>query len=97
MGLEADIDWANIEGSSTIAARALGQPVSGCVQRINQHHVSQTAKGACRLRAGQLAILILATGGAAILGAKADLRTAVGGRPVCGQSVSQLFGHEPPC
>jgi outer membrane immunogenic protein len=80
MGLEADIDWANIKGSSTVAATALGQSLG-----LFNASTSITSVSTARARAGyaQDNWLFYVTGGAAILGAKTDLTTAAGG-PVCG-------------
>jgi outer membrane immunogenic protein len=83
LGLEADIDWANISGS-TSATPTIAGVVPAAVGPVN----AQTKidwESTVRLRAGYAADnwLLYATGGLALLGAKTNL-TTVAGAPVCG-------------
>ena len=80
LGLESDIDWANIKGSSTVSATGFGAPFGPF-----NASTSITSVSTARARVGyaQDNWLWYATGGAAILRAKTDLTTVAGGT-VCG-------------
>lgn len=80
LGLEADIDWANITGSSTLNPTILGVPLGSF-----NASTSITSVTTARARIGYAANnwLLYATGGAAILGAKTNI-TPETGAPLCG-------------
>ena len=80
LGVEAEIDWANINGSSTIAPRIFNTPIAATYNATTK----MTSVSTAGLRVGYAHDnwLFFATGGAAILGAKTDLTTVAG--PVCG-------------
>jgi outer membrane immunogenic protein len=80
LGVETEIDWANINGSSTIAPMILNKPLGSTFTAST----SITSVSTTKLRVGyaQNNWLLFATGGAAILGAKTNLTTVAG--PLCG-------------
>ncbi len=87
LGLEADLDWANIKGSSSVIPTVGGIPVTAFpINAETKIDWESTA----RLRAGFAANNIMAyiTGGIAVLGAKTTLTTPVG--PVCGGNLQRL-------
>jgi outer membrane immunogenic protein len=87
LGFEADIDWANITGSSTINPTILGMPLGSF-----NASTSITSVSTARARVGYAADnwLFYATGGAAILGAKTNL-TPAAGAPLCGSFAPPPF------
>ena len=58
MGLEADLDWADISGSSFDTPTVGGiRRLGGTVQREDQYRLGKHRKGARRIRGRQLALL----------------------------------------
>jgi outer membrane immunogenic protein len=91
LGLEADLDWANIKGSSSVIPTVGGIPVTAFpINAETKIDWESTA----RLRAGFAANNVMAyiTGGIAVLGAKTTLTTPVG--PVCGGIFSGCSGTD---
>jgi outer membrane immunogenic protein len=91
LGLEADLDWANIKGSTTAIPTVGGVPVTALpITAQTKIDWESTA----RLRAGWAANNVLAyiTGGLALVGAKTTLNTPVG--PVCGGVFSGCSGTD---
>ena len=86
-GLEADLDWANIKGSSSVIPTVGGMPVTAFpINAETKIDWESTA----RLRAGWAFNNVMAyiTGGLALQGAKTTLTTPVG--PVCGGIFQRL-------
>jgi outer membrane immunogenic protein len=81
MGLEADLDWASISGSSMTTATLAGAFIGGPFNAKTSIDWESTV----RARVGYAADnwLLYGTGGLALLGAKTTL-TAAGGAAVCG-------------
>lgn len=81
MGLEADLDWASISGSSMTTATLAGAFIGGPFNAKTSIDWESTV----RARVGYAADnwLFYGTGGLALLGAKTTL-TAAGGATVCG-------------
>ena len=50
LGVEAEIDWANINGSSTIAPTILNNPVGSTFNATTSTDLGQHRRGASRLR-----------------------------------------------
>jgi hypothetical protein len=91
LGLEADLDWANIKGSTSVIPTVGGIPVTAFpINAETKIDWESTA----RLRAGFAANNVMAyiTGGIAVLGAKTTLTTPVG--PVCGGIFSGCSGTD---
>jgi outer membrane immunogenic protein len=91
LGLEADLDWANIKGSTSATPTVGGIPVTALP--IN----AQTKidwESTARLRAGMAFNNVMAyiTGGLALQGAKTTLTTPLG--PVCGGVLSGCNGTD---
>jgi outer membrane immunogenic protein len=89
LGLEADLDWANIKGSTTAIPTVGGVPVTALpVNAQTKINWESTA----RLRAGLAVNNVMAyiTGGLAVLEAKTTLNTPLG--PVCGGIFSGCSG-----
>ena len=83
MGVEADVDWANITGSATVIPAIGGALPGGCVGLVNckaSLNTSINSVSTARLRVGYALDnwLLYATGGLALLGAKTSVST-VGG------------------
>ncbi len=78
MGLEADIDWANIKGSTTAIPTVAGIPFPGASVNATTNIDWEST---VRFRAGYAADnwLFYGTGGFALLGAKTNLTTVSGG------------------
>ena len=89
-GLEADLDWANVKGSSAVNPTIGGMPV-GAVTFNAQTNINW--ESTARLRLGYAAdnVLFYATGGLALLGAKTTL-TAPGGAAACGGILANCTG-----
>jgi len=89
LGVEADLDWADITGSSVATATVAGVPIAGPFNAQTKIDWESTA----RLRVGYANDnwLLYSTGGVALLGAKTNLTTVAGGT-VCG-SGDLIFGH----
>ena len=89
MGLEADLDWASIKGSSvitpTIGGVGLGIPFNAST--------NITWESTARARVGYASdnVLFYATGGLALLGAKTTLTTP-GGAALCGGVLANCTG-----
>jgi outer membrane immunogenic protein len=85
MGLEADLDWANIRGSSAITAAIGGIGPGGGAPVPFNASTNITWESTVRARVGYANdnVLFYGTGGLALLGAKTTL-TAPGGAAVCG-------------
>ena len=81
LGLEADLDWANIKGSGTFVPTIGGLPIGGAFNAKTNIDWESTA----RVRVGYANDnwLLYGTGGLALLGAKTTLTTA-GGATLCG-------------
>ena len=84
MGIEADIDWANINGSATVIPTIAGalpiggcQAGVGCVTSLNTK-ISDVSTGRLRLGYAMDNWLLYATAGLAFLGANTNVST-VGG------------------
>jgi len=84
MGIEADIDWANINGSATVIPTIAGALPNGCliagvgcVTSLNTK-ISDVSTGRLRLGYAMDNWLLYATGGLALLGANTNIST-VGG------------------
>jgi outer membrane immunogenic protein len=84
MGLEADLDWASITGSSLFTPTIGGGPIVGVVGPLDAK-TNIDWEGTARVRVGYANDnwLFYGTGGLALLGAKTTLTTA-GGAAVCG-------------
>jgi outer membrane immunogenic protein len=78
-GFELDLDWAGIEGSSTLTPRIFGLPVPFTVNATTSINWDLTA----RARVGYAFdnVLAYATLGVALLGAKTDLTGVLGVNP----------------
>ncbi len=81
MGLEADLDWANITGSSVTSATAGGVLIGGPFNAKTEVDWESTVRA--RVGYANDNWLFYGTGGLALLGAKTTLTTA-GGAAVCG-------------
>jgi outer membrane immunogenic protein len=79
LGVEAEIDWADINGSSTIAPTMLNNPVGSTFKATTR--MTDVSTAGVRVGYAQNNWLFFATGGAAIIGAKTELTTVAG--PVC--------------
>jgi outer membrane immunogenic protein len=86
MGLEADLDWADIKGSAAATPTLGGIPIPGTGLVNAQTNIDW--ESTVRLRVGYAADnwLLYGTGGLALLGAKTTLTTAAGG-PICGGAI----------
>jgi outer membrane immunogenic protein len=96
-GFELDLDWAGIEGSSTLTPRIFGLPVPFTVNATTSINWDLTA----RARVGYAFdnVLAYATLGVALLGAKTDLTGVLGVNPCVTISVingtpAHLQGHQ---
>jgi outer membrane immunogenic protein len=77
LGFEADIDWANITGSTnTITPTILGQPAPFAVNASTKIPWIMTYRS--RLGYAQDNWLVYATAGAAVMGNRTDLTTSLG-------------------
>jgi outer membrane immunogenic protein len=81
MGLEADLDWANIKGS-TLANPTIGGMPQGLVNATTTIEWESTVRA--RVGYANDNWLLYGTGGLALLGAKSTLSTVPGGPPNCG-------------
>jgi outer membrane immunogenic protein len=92
MGIEADLDWANIKGSSNIVPTVAGIPFPGATLNASTNIDWEST---ARFRAGYAAenMLFYGTGGLAILGAKTNLTTPAGG-VVCGTVLQNCSGTD---
>jgi outer membrane immunogenic protein len=75
IGLEADIDWANMKGSGTFAPSVLGVPFAAISASTN---IDWETTARARVGYAQDNWLFYATGGFAILGTKAAFTPALG-------------------
>jgi outer membrane immunogenic protein len=75
LGLEADIDWANMKGSGTFAPSVLGVPFAAVNATTN---IDWETTARARVGYAQDNWLFYATGGFAILGTKAAFTPALG-------------------
>jgi outer membrane immunogenic protein len=90
LGLESDLDWADISGSATVAPSALGVALGSTLNMSTKIDWISTA----RARAGYARDnwLFYATGGVALEGAKTNLTPVSGpvcstpGQPICSAS-----------
>jgi outer membrane immunogenic protein len=82
LGIESDIDWANVKGSATVAPSIFSVPLGSTFNASTSINTITTARA--RVGYAQDNWLYYVTGGAAILGAKTDLTTVTG--PVCGSA-----------
>ena len=82
LGLEADLDWANIKGSSTAIPTIGGIPIPGAAINASTK-ISWESTVRTRVGYADQNWLWYATGGLALLGAETNL-TTVGGAAVCG-------------
>jgi len=89
LGLEADIDWANIKGASAFFTPSVAGVALGGVNATTNIGWVSTARA--RVGYANQNWLLYATGGLAILGAKTDL-TTVAGQPVCGGVLRNCAG-----
>ena len=78
MGLEADLDWANIKGSTTAVPTIAGIPFPGAAVNAS---TNVDWESTARFRVGYASDnwLFYGTGGLALLGAKTTLTTVSGG------------------
>jgi len=83
MGLEADIDWASITGSSVINPTAGGMVVSALGPFNSKTLIDWESTARVRVGYANDNWLFYGTGGLALLGAKTTL-TTLGGTAVCG-------------
>ncbi len=81
MGLEADLDWADLTGSSSLVPTSGGIPVGGLFNAKTNIDWESTVRA--RVGYANDNWLFYGTGGAALLGAKTTL-TSPGGVTVCG-------------
>ena len=88
LGVETDIDWANIKGS-TVATPSVGGVPLGAVNASTKIKWESTARA--RVGYANNNWLFYGTGGLALLGAKTDLTTA-SGAAVCGGILSNCSG-----
>lgn len=79
LGLEADLDWANIKGSGAFIPTIGGLPIGGAFNATTDW------ESTARVRVGYANDnwLLYGTGGLALLGAKTTLTTP-GGAALCG-------------
>jgi outer membrane immunogenic protein len=79
MGFETDLDWAGISGSQTLTPTIFGLPVPFTVNATTRINWDLTA----RARVGYALdnVLLYATAGVAVLGAKTDLTGVLGVNP----------------
>ena len=84
MGLEADLDWANIKGSTIANPTVAGVP-QGLVNATTNIDWESTVRA--RVGYANDNWLIYGTGGLALLGAKTSLTTVPGGAPNCGSII----------
>jgi outer membrane immunogenic protein len=89
LGLEADLDWANIKGSSLITPTIGGVAVGGAFNASTLIDWESTA----RARVGYASnnVLLYATGGLALLEAKTTITTP-GGAALCGGVLANCTG-----
>ena len=80
LGVEAEIDWANINGSSRIAPTILNNPIGSTFNATTK--MTSVSTAGVRVGNAQNNLLLFVTGGAAIIDAKTELTTVAG--PVCG-------------
>jgi outer membrane immunogenic protein len=78
LGLEADLDWANLDGSSVIVPRIAGVPLVGATINASTN-ISWESTARARVGYANDNWLFYATGGLAVLGAKTNLATVAGG------------------
>jgi outer membrane immunogenic protein len=92
IGIETDLDWANIRGSSNIIPTVAGVPFPGATLNATTNIDWEST---ARFRAGYAAenLLFYGTGGLAILGAKTTLTTPAGGA-VCGTVLQNCSGTD---
>jgi outer membrane immunogenic protein len=79
VGIETDLDWASIRGSSTLTPRIFGLPVPFTVNASTSINWDLTARA--RVGYANDNWLFYATGGLALLGAKTDLKGVLGVNP----------------
>jgi outer membrane immunogenic protein len=87
LGLEADLDWARITGSTTATPTIAGIVPAGVGPVTAQTRIDW--ESTIRVRAGYANNnwLFYSTGGLAVLGAKTNLTTAAGSPFVCGGAI----------
>jgi len=93
LGLEADLDWANIKGSSVVNATIGGVgPFGGAAVPFNAT-TNISWESTARVRVGYASnnVLLYATGGLALLGAKTTL-VSPGGVALCGGILAGCTG-----
>jgi outer membrane immunogenic protein len=88
IGLESDLDWANIKGSSNFIPTIAGIPL-GLINATTKIDWVSTARA--RVGYAHENLLLYATGGLAVLGAKTTLTTLAGGT-VCGAIFATCAG-----
>jgi outer membrane immunogenic protein len=90
LGLETDLDWADISGSATVAPSALGVALGSTLNMSTKIDWISTARARAGYAQGNW--LFYATGGVALEGAKTDLTPVSGpvcstaGQPICSAS-----------
>jgi outer membrane immunogenic protein len=89
MGLEADLDWANIKGSSLITPTVGGVALGGAFNATTNITWESTARA--RVGYANDNVLLYATGGLALLGAKTTITTP-GGAALCGGVLATCTG-----
>jgi outer membrane immunogenic protein len=89
MGLEADLDWANIKGSSLITPAVGGVALGGAFNATTNITWESTARA--RVGYANDNVLLYATGGLALLGAKTTITTP-GGAALCGGVLATCTG-----
>jgi len=82
LGLEADLDWANINGSASATPTIGGVPCGLCGPVTAQTKIDWESTARLRVGYADNNWLFYATGGLALLGAETNLTTAAGA-PVC--------------
>jgi outer membrane immunogenic protein len=89
MGLEADLDWANIKGSSTIVPTVGG--VGAGIPFNATTNITWESTARARVGYASNNVLLYATGGLALLGAKTTITTP-GGAALCGGVLAGCTG-----
>ena len=89
MGIEADLDWANIKGSSLVTPTVGGVALGGAFNAATNITWESTARA--RVGYANDNVLFYGTGGLALLGAKTTL-TAPGGAALCGGILANCTG-----
>jgi outer membrane immunogenic protein len=79
VGIETDLDWAGIRGSSLLAPRIVGLPLPFALNATTNINWILTARA--RVGYAHDNWLFYATGGLALLGAKTDLTGVLGVNP----------------